>query len=98
MYRCSGDGLVSGLFTGAGLQDVAEWDVPIEMVTGSPAKYWEIISDHVSLVAAALQQVDAAGRERMAALAMAQVSEFERDGQVRVPGLARCVVGTRPPL
>jgi SAM-dependent methyltransferase len=96
MYRCSSQGLVSGLLSGAGLQDVAEWDVAIEMVTDSAEQYWEVISDHVALVAAALQQVDAAGRERMGALAVEKVRAFEKDGKVRVPGLARCVVGTKP--
>jgi hypothetical protein len=27
---------------------------------------------------------------------MAKVSAFEEDGRVRVPGLARCIVGTKP--
>jgi hypothetical protein len=45
---------------------------------------------------AALQQVDEPARERIRANAIAQVSPFETDGQVRVPGVARCVVGTKP--
>jgi ubiquinone/menaquinone biosynthesis C-methylase UbiE len=95
MYRCSGQGQVSALFTGAGLRDVSEWDVPIEMVTDSPEQYWEVISDHVSLVSAALQQVDAAARDRISTHAVDKVRAFERDGATRVPGLARCVLGTR---
>ena len=54
-----------------------------------------MISEHVSLAVAALQQVDELARERIRANAIAKVSAFEKDGKVRVPGVARCIVGTR---
>jgi ABC-type iron transport system FetAB permease component len=79
-----------------GVRHIAEWDVDVELVTRSPAEYWQMISEHVSLAVAALQQVDEPARERIRANAIAQVSPFETDGQVRVPGVARCVVGTKP--
>jgi SAM-dependent methyltransferase len=96
MFRCAVPGRVSALYEGAGLRDVAEWDVAVELVTESPAQYWEMISEHVSLAVAALEQVDDATRERIRATAVANVSAFERDGAVRVPGLARCIAGTKP--
>jgi hypothetical protein len=77
------------------LHDVAEWNVEVELVTSSPAEYWAMISEHVSLAVAALQRVDEPTRERIGTTAMAAVSAFERDGAIRVPGLARCVVGTK---
>jgi SAM-dependent methyltransferase len=95
MFRCAAPGSVSALYQGAGLRDVAEWDVDVELVTRSPAEYWEMISDHVSLAVAALQRVGESERERIRALAIANVSAFEQDGKVRVPGVARCVVGTK---
>jgi SAM-dependent methyltransferase len=96
MFRCAAPGYVSALYENAGLGDVAEWDVDVELVTQSPAQYWEMISEHVSLVAAALQHVDEPARERVRANALAAVSAFEKDGAVRVPGVARCIVGTKP--
>jgi SAM-dependent methyltransferase len=96
MYRCAAPGQVSALYEAAGLGDVAEWDVGVELVTRSPAEYWQMISEHVSLAAAALRQVDAPARERIAAAVVAQVGAYERDGEVRVPGVARCIVGTKP--
>lgn len=96
MYRCATPGQVVSLYEGAGLQDTAEWDVPVELVTRSPEEYWEMISDHVSLAAVALRQVDEAARQRIRAEVVERVRGFERDGAVRVPGLARCIVGTRP--
>jgi SAM-dependent methyltransferase len=95
MFRCAGPGYVSALYEGAGLREVAEWDVEVELVTRSPEQYWQMISEHVSFVVAALQQVDASARERIRAHAIAQVSAFEKDGTVRVPGVARCIVGTK---
>jgi len=54
-----------------------------------------MISEHVSLAVAALQRVDEPARERIRANAIATVRAFEKDGQVRVPGVARCIVGTK---
>lgn len=98
MFRCASPGYVSALYERAGLRDVAEWDVGVELVTRSPEQYWEMMSEHVSLVAAALKRVDAPARERIRAQAMAEVSAFEKDGRIRVPGVARCIVGTKGDL
>jgi SAM-dependent methyltransferase len=96
MFRCAAPGYVGALYEAAGLREVAEWDVGVELVTGSPEQYWEMISEHVSLAVAALQRVDERARERIRADAVAKVSAFEHDGEVRVPGVARCIVGTKP--
>ena len=96
MFRCAAPRYVSALYEGAGFSDVSEWDVDVELVTRSPEEYWEMISEHVSLAAAALQQVDERARRRIRAVAIANVSAFEKDGNVRVPGAARCIVGTKP--
>src|SRR4051794_27849305 len=96
MFRCGNPGAVGVLYEVAGLTDVTEWDVDVELVTRSPAEYWEMISEHVSLAVAALQRVDRPARERIRDRAIAEVRAFERDGVVRVPGAARCIVGTKP--
>ncbi|TDO68562.1 ubiE/COQ5 methyltransferase-like protein [Kribbella sp. VKM Ac-2571] len=95
MFRCAAPGYLTARYESAGLRDIAEWDVRVELVTESPEQYWQMISEHVSLAVAALQQVDGPARERIRARAMAKVSAFEKDGKIRVPGLARCVVGTK---
>jgi SAM-dependent methyltransferase len=97
MYRCAEPGCIGALYEDAGLRDVAEWDVKVVLETRSADEYWEVMSDHVSLVAAALQQVDEPARERIRAEAIARVREYEEDGAVRVPGAARCIVGTKAP-
>ncbi len=96
MFRCAAPGYVSALYEAAGLRDVVEWELGVELVTASPEQYWEMISEHVSLAVAALQRVDGPARERIRAEAIAKVRAFERGGRVRVPGVARCIVGTKP--
>jgi SAM-dependent methyltransferase len=95
MFRCAAPGQVSALFEGAGLCDVVEWDVGVELVTRSPEEYWEMVSEHVSLAVAALQQVDGPARERIRDQAIAQARVFAQGGEVRLPGMARCIVGTK---
>ena len=95
MFRCAAPKYVSALYEAAGLRDVDEWDVGVELVTRSPEEYWEMISEHVSLAAAALQQLDERARERIRAYAISRVGVFEKDGIIRVPGMARCIVGTK---
>ena len=97
MFRCAAPGYVSTLYEGAGFGEVAEWDVEVELVTRSPGQYWQMISEHVSLVVAALERVDGPARERVREHAIANVGAFEKDGAVRVPGMARCIAGTKYP-
>jgi ubiquinone/menaquinone biosynthesis C-methylase UbiE len=95
MFRCAAPRYVSALYEAAGLRDVSEWDVGVELVTRSPEEYWEMISEHVSLAAAALRQLDEPTRQRIAQAVVARVSTYEHDGTVRIPGVARCIVGTK---
>jgi SAM-dependent methyltransferase len=97
MFRCAAPGYVTALYETAGLADIAEWDVEVELVTESAEQYWDMISDHVSLAVAALQRVDAPARERIRTHAIAAVQAFETDGTVRVPGMARCIGATKHP-
>jgi SAM-dependent methyltransferase len=95
MFRCAAPGYISALYEAAGLRDIADWDVDVELVTRSPAQYWEMISEHVSLAVAALQQIGEPARDRIAQAVIAKASTYEQDGKVRIPGLARCTIGTK---
>jgi SAM-dependent methyltransferase len=95
MYRCATPRCIADLYDAAGLRDVAEWDVGVELVTASAAEYWDMISEHVSLAVAALQQIDGAARQRIADAVVAEAGRYESDGAVRIPGVARCIAGTR---
>jgi SAM-dependent methyltransferase len=95
MFRCAAPGMVSALYEAAGLHDVSEWDVALEQVTPSPTTYWEMVSEVVAPAVAVLEQVDGPTRERIAAAAIAKAGEYETDGEVRIAGVARCIVGTK---
>src|SRR4051794_2623382 len=96
MFRCAAPGCVGAVYEAAGLRDVAEWEVEVELVTSSPVEYWEMMSEHVSLAAAALQQIDARARMHVRATVIANVSAYEKeDGKIRVPGVARCIAGVK---
>jgi SAM-dependent methyltransferase len=96
MFRFAAPGCISAVYAGAGLHDIAEWDVAVHLVARSPEQYWEMISDHVSPVAVALQDVDDAARDRIRSRALAEVGRFQQGDTVSVPGVARCIVGTKP--
>jgi SAM-dependent methyltransferase len=95
MFRCAAPGYVGALYQTAGLREVAEWDVGVELVTDSPAQYWEMISEHVSLAVAALAQAGEPTRVRIAKAVIARASTYQQDGKVRIPGVARCIAGTK---
>lgn len=95
MYRCATPGHMAGLYRAAGLSDIREWDVAVDLVTESPEEFWQMMSEHVSLAVAALQRVDEAGRARIRDRVVQAAAAHERDGQVHVPGLARCIVGVK---
>ncbi len=95
MYRCAAPGAVTALYEAAGLLDVAEWDVAVELTTASPEQYWEVVSEHVSSAVMALAQVDGTTRDRISATVVADVSTYDQGDAVRVPGVARCIVGTK---
>ncbi len=95
MFRCATPGYVSAFYESAGMQDIVEWDVGIELVTTSPEQYWEMSSEHVSSAVVALDHVDVPTRKRIGATVMANAREYEKDGRVRIPGVARCIRGTK---
>ena len=95
MFRCAAPGYVSALYRSAGLNDIVEWDVDIEQVTTSPEQYWEAMSEHMSTAMAALASVDGLTRQRISAAVIARARDYEQDGKVRIPGVARCIVGTK---
>jgi hypothetical protein len=54
-----------------------------------------MISEHVSLAVAALKQAGEPARRRIAEAVIARASTYQDDGTVRIPGVARCITGTK---
>lgn len=95
MFRFASRGQLSAAHEAAGFRDVAEWEVSVERGTSSPAAYWEMMSEQVSIGVVALRRADEPTRERIRATVIASVGAYEKDGEVRVPGVAPCIVGTK---
>jgi hypothetical protein len=89
MFRCAAPGYVSALYEGTGLRDVAEWDVDVKLVTRSPAQYWEMISEHVSLAVAAVRS----RRRRAVSLRHAFVQRRDATVTSHPAGVGRHAVG-----
>jgi SAM-dependent methyltransferase len=95
MFRCAAPGAMAALLADAGLTDVDEWQAPTAMSTSTPEEYWQLVTELTAPVVAALEQVDDAARDRIAALVVGQAKQYERDGVVSMPGAALCVAGTK---
>jgi hypothetical protein len=95
MFRCAAPGAMTSLFSSAGLNDVRDWNVPIELVAESREQYWLMLTELTAPVVAVLEQVDEAARQWIASKVIDAARAFQSDGQVRLPGTARCVVGTK---
>jgi SAM-dependent methyltransferase len=95
MFRCSAPGYVVTLFETVELTEVVEWDVHVELAMSSSEECWRFMSEHMSLVSTALKRVDPRTRQRIANRVKDDVANFEKGGSIRIPGLARCTVGTR---
>jgi SAM-dependent methyltransferase len=96
MFRCSTPGFMTELFEGAGFSDVRERDVPIELVADSAEQYWSMVTELTGPVVAILSSVDDATRARINDKVLGAAREHEGDGKLRLGGMARCVVGTKP--
>jgi ubiquinone/menaquinone biosynthesis C-methylase UbiE len=95
MFRCAAPGAISALFEAVGLRDVTEWDVPTVMITESPEEYWHLLTELTAPVVALLAQVDDDTQQRIASKVMDEARAFESDGTVALPGMARCIIGTK---
>ena len=95
MFRCAARGALVALLERAGLYDVEEWDVPTAIVTESPEQYWQLLTELTAPVVDTLQRVDAATRQRIAETVIADARTYTSAGVVRIPGKARCAIGTK---
>jgi SAM-dependent methyltransferase len=95
LFRCATPGAVSALYEAAGLREITEWDVPLAMVTDSAEQYWRMITELTAPVVSVLEKLDDAARERIARKVIREATTYQRSGALRIPGLSRCVVGTK---
>ncbi len=96
MFRCAAPGYVSALYEAAGLRDVAEWDVDVELVTRVASA---VLGDDqrarlTRSRSASAGRRSGAGADRERRHRRGQHLR-SRTARVRIPGVARCIVGTK---
>ena len=96
MFRCAAPGSVASVFERTGLGDVEEWEVPTRLLTGSAEEYWQQLATLATPVFDVLREADVHTARRIAAMVILAARVFESGGRVRMPGRARCVIGTVP--
>lgn len=67
----------------------------VVLTAEAPEQYWDVVSEHVSSAVVALDQIDETGRQRIRSTVIANVVVYEKYGRTRVPGVARCIAGTK---
>jgi len=96
LFRCAAPGFMSSLFKEAGLHVVAEDDVAITARVTPPDRFWEYMSEVAAPVVAGLSMTDDAGRARIRSNTLAAIAEYEVDGHLEAPGLARVTTARKP--
>jgi SAM-dependent methyltransferase len=89
LFRCAAPGLVPSWFEDVGLRVVADDDIAIVARVAPPEHFWDYTSEVAAPVVAGLSMTDDAGRERIRAATVAAMAQFEVDGRLEIPGLAR---------
>ena len=95
IFRCAAPGRIGALFEAAGFADVCEREVPVELVVPTPADYWDLMSDWAPSAAVVMRTVDLVTLDRIRSTVIAEAEQHLRGGMVRLPGVARCIAGTR---
>ncbi|MGG5823557.1 class I SAM-dependent methyltransferase [Falsiroseomonas sp. HW251] len=95
LFRCAQPGLMRDAFVAAGLRDVVEQDVEIEMVHASPEQYWDFMTDFAAPVVAGLARADPSTRTAIRHTVLGLARDAARDGTVRLSSVATVIAGTR---
>ncbi len=94
LFRCAPEGLMTAVFTGAGLRDVREEEVTTTMVHDTPEDYWAFMTEIAAPVVAGLGQTDVATRERIKVEVLDLARQASRAGKVELRSTATIVAGT----
>jgi ubiquinone/menaquinone biosynthesis C-methylase UbiE len=82
IFRCAQPGLIAGLFRNAGLQDVAEREVPNVMGVSGPEEYWNMMTEVAAPVVAALSKAEANTIAKVKADVLTDVAAHYPNGNI----------------
>ncbi len=95
LYRCAQRGLVSGLLNSAGFKNVAESEVKGTLNAGTVDVYWNMMTDVVAPVVAALSQADDATKAKIKAEVYEVVNEKYPSGYIAIESSALIISGMK---
>lgn len=98
MFRCSKDGLMTELFSHAGLRNVSRNYVPGKLRSGTTDVYWSMMTEVVAPVVAALKSADDDIKEKIKREVYNTVSEKYPDGNVIMDSGSIVVYGVKENL
>jgi ubiquinone/menaquinone biosynthesis C-methylase UbiE len=93
MFRCAQDGLMTGLFTKAGLKNVTQEEVSTKMKPGTADQYWVNMTELGAPIVAALSKVDEATRQKIKKEVCDTVLSRYKEGEVIIPASALVIYG-----
>lgn len=95
LFRCAPAGMMTAVFTDAGLRDVHEEEVTTTMVHNTAEDYWAFMTEIAAPVVAGLAQADDMTRARIRGEVLDLARQAVRAGKVELRSTATIVVGTR---
>ena len=94
IYRCSGNGMMSSLFSKAGLQHVETSLVEGDLLCDSKENYWNFISEVAS--PGAYSNADEDTRQQIKTEIISGLKEKSADGQICLSSSATIICGQKP--
>jgi ubiquinone/menaquinone biosynthesis C-methylase UbiE len=95
MFRCAKDGLISDLFSQAGLKNISQKEVAGKLNCLSTYVYWGMMTEVVAPVVAALGQAEEAMKEKIKKEVYHAVNQKFPDGNVRIDSSALVIGGQK---
>lgn len=94
LFRCASEGMMTAVFTEAGLRDVHAEEITTTMIHDTPEDYWAFMTEIAAPVVAGLAQADADTHERIRSEVLDLARQSMRADKVELRSTANVVVGT----
>ena len=95
MFRCAGEGFISGLFLEAGLKNISEREVNGKMNCKTTDIYWNMMTEVGAPIVAALSKADDAMKEKIKKEVFQTVNQKYPDGKVFIDTGAIVIYGEK---
>ncbi|MCG2612520.1 class I SAM-dependent methyltransferase [Flavobacterium sp. SM15] len=96
MFRCSGEGFMTNLFTQAGLKNVSQKEVMGKLNSQTTDTYWNMMTEIGAPIVAALSSADEPTKAKIKQEVYALVNQKYPDGKVIIDSSALVVYGEKP--